>query len=163
MPQAFSEAAFEDFYRDTFAAVWRIARRMAREDTEADDVCQKAYLAVYRYWSAGTLREPPSHLLYRVAKRGAIDLVRARTRGLRLLGALPRPADTALAVAGPLDRALATLRPADRALVLLQAAAGLSYEEIAAIERTTVSAVRSRLFRARRTLRQRDENEGGEW
>src|ERR1700738_1402870 len=64
----FSERAFEDLYRDTFGSVWSIARRAARDDMEADDVAQQAYLAVYRYWSKGQLRVPPAHLLYRVAK-----------------------------------------------------------------------------------------------
>jgi DNA-directed RNA polymerase specialized sigma24 family protein len=73
----FSERAFEDLYHATFASVWGIARRVARNDEEAEDVCQKAYLVVFEYWSSGTLREPPAHLLYRVAKRGAIDVLRA--------------------------------------------------------------------------------------
>lgn len=129
---------------------------------EADDVAQKAYLALYRYWSKGELREPPSHLLYRVAKRGAIDLIRGRQRAVRLFARLPRPA-TAQDVAGPLDRALHMLRPADAALVLMQAAAGFSYEELAAIEGKSVASIRSRLFRARRELAKRYDDEGGTW
>lgn len=129
---------------------------------EADDVAQKAYLALYRYWSKGELREPPSHLLYRVAKRGAIDLIRGRQRAVRLFARLPRPA-TAQDVAGPLDRALRMLRPADAALVLMQAAAGFSYEELAAIEGKSVASIRSRLFRARRELAKRYDDEGGTW
>src|SRR5512142_173190 len=86
----FSERAFEDLYRDTFATVWAIARRAARTDEEAEDVAQKAYLAVFDYWRRGALREDPRHLLFRVAKRGAIDLLRARQRGLRLFAKLPK-------------------------------------------------------------------------
>jgi RNA polymerase sigma-70 factor (ECF subfamily) len=142
--------------------VWSIARRAARDDGEADDVVQKAYLALYRYWSKGELREPPSHLLYRVAKRGAIDLIRSRQRAIRLFERLPRPASVD-DVTGPLDRALRRLRPDDAALVLMQAAGGFSYEELAAIEQKSVGAIRSRLFRARRELARRYEEEGGEW
>jgi RNA polymerase sigma-70 factor (ECF subfamily) len=158
----FSERAFEDLYRDTFGSVWSIARRAARDDMEADDVAQLAYLAVYRYWSKGELREPPAHLLYRVAKRGAIDLLRGHRRSLRLFARLPRPAPVQ-DVAGPLDRALRRLRPADAALVLMQAAAGFSYEELAAIEGKSVSSIRSRLFRARRELARHYDDEGGTW
>ena len=129
---------------------------------EADEVVQKAYVALYRYWSAGELREPPSHLLYRVAKRGAIDLLRGRRRGVRLFARLPRP-EPVHDVAGPLDRALRKLRPVDAALVLMQAAGGFSYEELAAIEGKTVASVRSRLFRARRELATRYDEEGGTW
>lgn len=158
----FSERAFEDCYRETIGPVWSIARRVARDDGEADEVAQKAYLALYRYWSRGELREPPSHLLYRVAKRGAIDLLRSRQRSIRLFARLPRPASVD-DVSGPLNRALQKLRPAEAGLVLLQAAGGFSYEELAAVEGTSVGSVRSRLFRARRELALRYEEEGGTW
>ena len=75
---------------------------------------------------------------------------------------LPRPAAVD-DVSGPLDRALRKLRPQDAALVLMQAAGGFSYEELAEIERTSVAAIRSRLFRARRELATRYDEEGGEW
>ena len=159
---SFSEGAFEECYRQTFGTVWSIARRVARDDSEADDVVQKAYLALYRYWSKDELREPPAHLLYRVAKRGAIDLIRARGRAIRLFEKLPRPAPVD-EVTGPLDRALRRLRPEDAALVLMQAAGGFSYDELARIEGKTVASIRSRLFRARRELARRYDEEGGEW
>lgn len=158
----FSEGAFERLYRDTFGSVWSIARRVARDDMEADEVVQKAYLALYRYWSKGELREPPSHLLFRVAKRGAIDLLRARQRSIRLFARLPRP-EHIQDVAGPLDRALRKLRPADAALVLMQAAGGFTYDELAAIDGKSVASIRSRLFRARRELAKRYDEEGGAW
>jgi RNA polymerase sigma-70 factor (ECF subfamily) len=159
----FSERAFEDLYHDTFATVWAIARRVARTDEEAEDVCQKAYLTVFRYWSRGELREAPTHLLYRVAKRGAIDVLRARQRRIRLFDALRQSVPDDDVVGGPLGRALRRLRAEDATLILMHAAAGLSYEELAGVERTTVAAVRSRLFRARRALAKRYEEEGGEW
>ena len=159
----FSEPAFEDCYRDTFGTVWAIARRVASDDGEADDVVQRAYLALYRYWSKGDLREPPSHLLFRVAKRGAIDVLRRRRRAIRLFARLPRPSAVEGDVSGPLGRALRRLRPEDATLVLLHAAGGFSYEELAAIEQRSVAAIRSRLFRARRELARRYDEEGGEW
>jgi len=158
---SFSERAFEECYRDTFGTVWSIARRVARDDGEADDVAQKAYLALYRYWSRGELREPPAHLLFRVAKRGAIDVLRARGRARRLFAKLPPP-EAADEISGPLTRALRRLRPEDAALVLTQAAGGFSYEELAAIEGKSVASVRSRLFRVRRELALRYDEEGGE-
>ena len=158
----FSERAFEDLYRDTFATVWAIARRAAPTDEEAEDICQRAYLAVFDYWSRGALREDPRHLLYRVAKRGAIDALRARGRRLRLFAALPKGPQSDV-VGGPLGRALKRLRAEDASLVLLQAAGGFSYEELAAIEKASVAAIRSRLHRARRALAKHYEAEGGEW
>ena len=158
----FSERAFEDLYRDTFPIVWAIARRAARTDEEAEDVAQRAYLAVFDYWSKGRLREDPSHLLYRVAKRGAIDVMRARSRRLRLFERLPKGPESDV-VGGPLGRALRRLRPQEASLLMLQAAGGFSYEELARIEHASVSAIRSRLHRARRALAKHYEDEGGEW
>jgi RNA polymerase sigma-70 factor, ECF subfamily len=158
----FSERDFEDLYRDTFATVWAIARRVAPTDEEAEDVCQKAYLAVFDYWSRGALREDPRHLLYRVARRGAIDVLRARGRRLRLFSSLPKGPESD-AVGGPLGRALKRLRAEDASLILMQAAGGFTYEQLAKIERTSVGAIRSRLHRARRALAKHYEAEGGEW
>ena len=44
----------------------------------------------------------------------------------------------------------------------MRAAGGLSYDELAAIERTSAAAIRSRLFRARQELARRYDEEGGE-
>ena len=159
----FSERAYEDFYRATFPTVWSIVRRLARTDEEAEDACQHAYLALYRYWAAGSLREPPTHLLYRAARRAAIDSLRRRQSRLRLFARLPKDEHTDDAVGGPLARALAKLRPEDATLVMLQAAAGLSYEELARIDGKSVGSIRSRLFRARQQLARLYEDEGGSW
>jgi RNA polymerase sigma-70 factor (ECF subfamily) len=159
----FSEQAFESLYRDTFGKVWSMARRVAADDSEADDVAQSAYFALYRYWSEGRLRDPPEHLLFRVAKNKTIDLLRARRRRIRLFERLPRPAAEPQLTTGPLAQALRRLRPEDASLVLMQAAAGFTYEEMAHIEKTSISAVRSRLFRARQKLAALFEEEGGTW
>lgn len=159
----FSESAYEDVYRATFPTVWSIVRRLARTNEEAEDACQHAYLALYRYWSAGTLREPPTHLLYRAARRAAIDALRRHHRGLRLFDRLPKETGASNDVAGPLARALHKLRPEDATLVMLQGAAGLTYEELAAIDGKSVGSIRSRLFRARQQLARLYEDEGGTW
>lgn len=160
----FSVTAFESLYRRTFGTVWSMARRVAASDEEADDVAQSSYLALYRYWSSGTLREPPEHLLYRVAKNKTIDVLRSKRRRLRLFERLtPRAPTAEPEIAGPLARALRRLRPEDASLILLQAAVGLTYEELARIENASVAAIRSRLFRARRELAKRFDEEGGTW
>ncbi|HEY3256238.1 MAG TPA: sigma-70 family RNA polymerase sigma factor [Polyangiaceae bacterium] len=148
----FSEAAFEAFHAETFSAVWTMARRLCRDESEAQDIAQIAYLGVYRYWRDGKLLAPPRRLLFRAAQRAAIDVLRARSRRLRLFDALPK--DTGAGwVESDLRDALRILKPDDAALVMLQAAGGLNYEELAAIRKQSVPAIRSRLFRARAQLR----------
>lgn len=151
--EAFSERAFEAFHEATFATLWSFARRTCGDEDEAHDVCQKAYLATWRYWSEGKLREEPRRLLFRAARTAGIDVIRSRERRLRLARSVPPPDQSGSWLGIDLRDALQKLSAEDRTLVLLQAAAGLSYEELAAVERKTVGAVRSRLHRARRELR----------
>jgi RNA polymerase sigma-70 factor (ECF subfamily) len=54
-----------------------------------------------------------------------------------------------------LARELAALRPDQREIVVLRDVQGLSYEEIAEVLGCSVSAVKSKLFRARSVLRTR--------
>lgn len=115
-----------------------------------------------RYWSSGTLREPPRRLLFRALQRSAVDALRARLRRERRTGA-GSPPSLPGSVLGPLGRALRRLRHEDASLLVTQSIVGMTYEELAQLQRTSVSAIRARLFRARRELARRYEEEGGEW
>jgi RNA polymerase sigma-70 factor (ECF subfamily) len=50
------------------------------------------------------------------------------------------------------NRFLAELKPDYREVIILREYQNLSYEEIAAVTRSTLSAVKSRLFKARKKL-----------
>ena len=54
-----------------------------------------------------------------------------------------------------IDRAIATLPEAQRTAVILYSYESLPYEEIAGVLNTSVSSVKSLLFRARTTLREK--------
>ncbi len=157
----FSEEGFRQLYEETLDEALRVARGICGSDEDAKEACQDAYVALARYWSSGGLREPPRRLLFRALQRSAVDALRARLRRERRAG-MSAPGAT-LNVRGPLERALRRLRHEDAALLVMQAVVGMSYEELAQIERTSVSAIRARLFRARRELARRYEEEGGEW
>lgn len=158
----FTESGFRQLYDETLAEALRVARGICGNDEDAKEACQDAYVAVSRYWSSGRLREPPRRLLFRVLQRSALDVLRARLRHERR-SSRAGPAAPPGAVRGPLERALRRLPHEDAALLMTQAVVGLSYEELARTQRTSVSAVRSRLFRVRRELARRYEEEGGEW
>lgn len=151
----YTEAGFARFYEETYAAIWRLARRVCGDEEDAADVCQQAYLTVYGYWSRGQLREDPRHLLFRAAKLRAIDSFRSRRRRTRLLGVLPIGPSVDPTAVNTVEIALGELPRKDASLLLLQAVAGLSYEELAGIEQQTVAAVKSRLYRIRRELARR--------
>lgn len=158
----FSEAAFRELYDQTLAEVLRVARGICGDQADAEEAAQDAYAALARYWSEGRLQGPPRGLLFRVLQRSAVDALRRRRRRERRVpmeGAM----SASRSVAGPLRRALRRLRPQDAALLVIHTIVGMRYEELAAMQRTSVSALRSRLYRIRRELMRRYEEEGGEW
>lgn len=157
----YSEQGFRLLYDETLDEALRVARGICGNDEDAREACQDAYVAVSRYWSSGRLRQPPRGLLFRALQRSAVDALRARLRRERRLGG--GSAAMPAAVRGPLERALRRLRREDAALLVTQSVVGMSYEELASAERTSVGAIRSRLFRARRELARHYEEEGGEW
>lgn len=158
----FSEDGFRRLYDETLDEAMRVARGICGSEEDAREACQDAYLALARYWSRGRLREPPRRLLFRALQRSSVDLLRARLRHDRRLG-VSDPAGQPRMIRGPLERALRRLRHEDAALLVMQSIVGMTYAELAQIRRTSVSAVRARLFRARRELARRYEEEGGEW
>lgn len=122
----------------------------------AQDAVQDAFLAAYR----GLRTFDPARAFYswfyailrngcykRLARRRG-DLVDDAAR-LDLLEAPTLPPDERLAI----ERALAALSPADREIVMLRHFDGLSYAELALSLGIPVGTVMSRLFNARRRLR----------
>lgn len=161
MPE-YSEARFARFYEETHATLWRLARRVCGDEDDAADVCQQAYVTVFGFWSGGRLREDPSHLLFRVAKLRAVDALRSRARRRRLLAVIPIGPSIDPTAVSVVEVALAQLPREDASLLLLQSVAGFTYEELARIERQSVPAVKSRLYRIRRELARRHRALGEE-
>lgn len=156
----FSAEAFEALHAETFHVAWCIARRICGDEDEAQDACQVAYVALYRYWSEGKLREAPRRLLFRATQRAAIDVVRSRSRRQRLETRFVQHSEAGGWESTGVRDALACMKADDRMLLLLQAEGGFSYDELAIVMKQSVGAVRSRLFRARRELARRLD-EGG--
>jgi RNA polymerase sigma-70 factor (ECF subfamily) len=147
---------------------------MSGNEADASDLAQEAFVRVWRAWNR---IDPDARLeawLYRIVTNLYIDLLRRRrgppvhsldepmaTTAGELARERPDPAvDVEQAVLGAtLDRriqdALMALAPDLRMIVVLADVEGYSYEEIASIVRVPVGTVKSRLHRARRTLRER--------
>jgi len=138
-----------------------IVKALAPWVRERDDLIQEALVRAIMH--LGSLRDPERFGAYlnEITRNLIFDLSR-RDRGFKelpdeLSGRSCDPAEDAMRreaharVAG----ALARLEAVDRQVVLLRHWADASYEEIARVLGLTVSAVQSRLFRARRELRER--------
>jgi RNA polymerase sigma-70 factor (ECF subfamily) len=132
------------------------ALAITRNRDDAQDAVQDAFLnahrALHRFdtervfysWFYAILR----NCCYKLLARRRTDVV-DQPGGLDLLEGPGVPVDDRLA----LERALAALSPADREIVMLRHLDGLSYAELAAALEVPLGTVMSRLFNARKRLR----------
>jgi RNA polymerase sigma-70 factor, ECF subfamily len=135
----------------------RYLRRAVGHAEAARDLTQDVFVRIARAGALPTTDDERRAWVFRIARNLAID--HRRRHEVRLADSATsradtgRPAaqDTSLAV----NEALAALDALDRDVFLLREAGGLSYAEIAAACDLTLSAVRSRIHRARLELRAR--------
>lgn len=158
-------AAFDALISRWHDPLWRYLRGLAGSDDAAADLAQDTWLRVLR--GISSLREPASlrAWLFGIARRVAMDRLRrsyARPRADEIeLDELPatEEADVEpdLAI---LDAALATLPLADREALTLFYLRELSIDEMAKLIEVPAGTIKSRLFRARRALRDQLEKTG---
>lgn len=158
-------ARFAEVYDRHAATLYRFAvRRLGPED--AEDAVAEAVLAAFRGRHRYDVnRRNALPWLFGILTREIAGRRRRERARYRLLALTPpeQPADgpaervveavTAQAVRGPLAKALSDLPSRDRDVLLLVAWADLSYQEVAEALSIPVGTVRSRLNRARRTVR----------
>ena len=162
--------AFAALMRRHNRMLFRAARAILRDDAEAEDALQEAWLRAYR--AIGTFRGEAklSSWLVRIAANEALARRRKAMRGPEMLSLggeepdLERQAD-ARRPDGPADWAersemrrlletsIRALPEGFRAVFMLRAVQELSVEETAAALGLAQATVKTRLFRARRHLR----------
>jgi len=158
---------FESLTLPHLDAAFNLARWLTRNDDDAQDVVQEAYLRAFRFF-AGFRGEDARGWLLAIVPNACFDwLARNRSDDLAIdadvdLDRLPNEADSrddpaARALAGAdatrVQQAIEALPAAFREVVVLREIEELSYQEIAAVTGTPVGTVRSRLARGRALLR----------
>lgn len=152
---------FEDELVEMLPRLRRFARGLARDASDADDLCQAAIERALKsrgQWQAGTRLDS---WMYRITRNLWIDDRRAA--GRRGVHAAIDDAVTQLAgdgvaeveagaLRGDVDGALARLPDEQREVVLLILVEGYAYREAAEILEVPVGTVTSRLARGRETL-----------
>ncbi len=150
--------AFDALYTAYKSRIYSFLLRLLGDPELADDVTQDAFTKAYQALPSlerGTRVLP---WLYRVANNAGIDHIRRRRRfqWLRMHAITntrdePRASDSAgdLSEREDIQRVLRTLPPENAAALLLHAVEGYSYKEIAEIQGASLTAVRSRIARAR--------------
>ena len=167
------QAAFGRLVHAYQTPVYNLAYRMLGNAAEAEEAAQEAFLRAYTRFQTYDPKRPFRSWLLSIASHYCIDrLRRRRITWLSLeeeIAAPDGPAEAAKLQMGSdrpnpeaemIDRQteetvqemLSTLSATDRAAVTLRYWYDCSYEEIADVLDLTVSAVKSRLHRARRTL-----------
>ncbi|MDE1172045.1 MAG: sigma-70 family RNA polymerase sigma factor [Verrucomicrobium sp.] len=167
------EAAFRELVERHQRPVYGTILKMLGDPHEAEDLAQRVFLRVYQ---AAPRYRPDAQFstwLYTILRRLVFNESERRNRSRhRFLSQTQlageegeiwdspdtRQQDPAAALADRerqerVDAAVRDLPENQRLAVLLQTHQDLSYEEIASILKTSVSATKSILFRARETLR----------
>jgi len=152
--------------------VYNLAYRMLGNAGEAEDAAQESFLRAYTRLKTYDPQRPFRSWMLSIASHYCIDVLRRRrinwlsledefAQPMRLASDNPGPETvvTRREREGYIQQLLAALSPTDRAAVTLRYWYDCSYEEIAETLDLTVSAVKSRLHRARRALAEELEGE----
>jgi RNA polymerase sigma-70 factor, ECF subfamily len=161
-------ALFERLMRRYNQRVYRIARSIVKDDAEAEDVMQQAYLNAYTHLDQFAERSSFSTWLTRIAVHESLARLRRRrrlteidamsdhddARGV-LRSADPSPEQQALTgeLRAALEASLDAIPEMYRTAFVLREVEGLSTSEAAECLETSDDVVKTRLHRARTLLR----------
>lgn len=155
--------AFSSLVQAYQTPVFNLCYRMLGDGYEAEDAAQETFLRAYENLKRYDRQRPFSTWLLSIAAHYCIDQIRKRRMILISLDSEPfldppdrtpgpEPALSQREDQHRMQQLLSRLSPQDRAAVIMLYWYDLSYEEIAASLSLTVSAVKSRLHRARQML-----------
>jgi RNA polymerase sigma-70 factor (ECF subfamily) len=165
LAQQGDQAAFGHLVVAYQTPVYNLTYRMLGNTVEAEDAAQEAFLRAYTHLRSYDPTRPFRSWMLAIASHYCIDrLRRQRLNWLSLEDEAAMPYEPASDCPSPetalaqqeqkvhIQRLLAALSPTDRAAITLCYWHDCSYEEIAEMLNLTVSAVKSRLHRARQAL-----------
>ena len=172
--QAGDQAAYAQLVEEHASQVYRLALRMMGNEADAEDVLQETFLSAFKSIDRFQARSSLSTWLYRIASNAA--LMRLRRKEPEQVSVdepveredgdqVPRqffdfcclPEEDLLRdeAREEMARAVEELPPSLRSVFILRDIEGLSTEDTASALDLSISAVKSRLMRARLKLRER--------
>ena len=157
------DRAFERLYKRHVHDVYRYTLAVLHNEADAEDVTQSTFLSAYRAFRKGERPVKPHNWLIKIAHNECRQRFRASSRrpqevALQERDGHSRPGlDEDVPTAEEIRHALAQLSFNQRAALVMRELEGRSYKEISTILETSVSAVETLLFRARRALREQLE------
>jgi RNA polymerase sigma-70 factor (ECF subfamily) len=162
-------ALFEILMRRYNQRLYRVARAILRDDAEAEDVMQQAYVNAFTHLGQFESRARFSTWLTRIATYEALGRLRARRRikevdvmlenadpfeGFAAPGPDPERQAFAAELRRALESSLESLSPAYRYVFVMRDVEGLSTAETAECLGVSEDVVKTRLHRARALLRE---------
>jgi RNA polymerase sigma-70 factor (ECF subfamily) len=157
--------AFEELVRETHRRVYTLAYRLVGDRSDAEDVAQEAYLRIFRGLAGFREEAAFETWMHRIVANCAMTFLRKKGR----FGDVMREDAPDLPVEDrgqeltverdELARGLAKLPPGQRTVLLLKDVYGLSAREIAQELGIQEGAVKVRVHRARRKLKELLEEE----
>jgi RNA polymerase sigma-70 factor (ECF subfamily) len=155
--------------------VFNLVARILRDETEAEDVAQNVFIQVHRSAARYKPSAKFSTWLFTIARNLCLNEIRRRSRHpADSIDAPPAGGDDSAArqfedvtistpdaaalqreLAGKIEAALAALPENQRTAVILFQQQEMSYDEIARVIGCSLSSVKSLIFRARETLKER--------
>lgn len=157
------DGAFAQLVEAYHRPVYNLCYRMLGDPYEAEDAAQEAFLRAYRSIRRYDNNRPFATWLLSIASHYCIDQIRRRRMQVISMDALPGEIIPDQGI-GPeaaarlsedqkqVQELLSSLAPTDRSAVILYYWYDYSYEEIAEALSLSISAVKSRLHRARKAL-----------
>jgi RNA polymerase sigma-70 factor (ECF subfamily) len=165
LARAGDEQAFAALVETYQTPIYNLCYRMLGDAGEAEDAAQEAFLRAYSQLGSYDPSRSFKTWLFSIANHHCIDRLRKRRLtwlsieddlpphpNLQEQGPGPEEASVRREQSEAMQALLARLVPDDRSVIVMRYWYDLSYEEIAEATRTTVSAVKSRLHRARGSL-----------
>jgi RNA polymerase sigma-70 factor (ECF subfamily) len=152
------QQAFEELVREHIQPVYAHALRMFREPSSAEDAVQEVFVKVLRGLATFDGQSAFSTWLYRVTRNVCLDMLRAGSRRpvpvdpLDMLDRSQPDFADAVATSSAIEQAIKALAPEDRDALNAVTLFGLSYAEAAESLGVPAGTVKSRVFRARRTI-----------
>jgi RNA polymerase sigma-70 factor, ECF subfamily len=149
-------------YQRHASRVYAIVRRLARDDEQAQDWAQEAWLRVFRALPGFREESQFTTWLHRVAVNTALQghrvnqLYRSRFQETDTVPELPVESGQPI-LRMALERAIETLPAGMRRVLVLHDVEGYTHEEIAAMLGVTPGTCKSQLFKARARLREQLE------
>jgi RNA polymerase sigma-70 factor (ECF subfamily) len=172
--QAGDQAAYAQLVELHASKIYRLALRMMGNEADAEDVLQETFLSAFKAIDRFEARSSLSTWLYRIASNAALMRLRRVEpdqvsvdepierddgdmvpRQLFDFCCLPEEVLLEDEARSEMERAVEELPPALRSVFVLRDIEGLSTEETANALDLSISAVKSRLMRARLKLRER--------